>query len=120
MQILAGNPRSTPSASLAGDFETPAMKRMVEQYLGPWQVAEDQPTMAPPIPNPPLPPQTITAQQVTATVSYYKMATAMVQNATSSTRHAQASLRCRTPLNMYQTFGHQRVHHTSACIPALS
>jgi predicted Zn-dependent peptidase len=50
----------------AGDFETPAMKRMVEQYLGPWQVAEGQPAVAPPIPNPPVPPQAITAQQVTA------------------------------------------------------
>ena len=46
------------------------MKRMVEQYLGPWQVAEGQPTMAPPIPNPPLPPQTITAQQVTPAAEY--------------------------------------------------
>ena len=43
---------------LAGDFDTPAMKRMVEQYLGPWAVAEGQPPEAPAIPNPPLPPQT--------------------------------------------------------------
>ena len=42
----------------AGDFDTAAMKSMVEQYLGPWSVAEGQPPAAPAIPNPPVPPQT--------------------------------------------------------------
>ncbi len=42
----------------AGDFDTAAMKRMVEQYLGPWSVAEGQPPTAPAIPNPAIPPQT--------------------------------------------------------------
>ena len=42
----------------AGDFDTAAMKRMVEQYLGPWSVAEGQAPTAPAIPNPAIPPQT--------------------------------------------------------------
>ncbi|KAK9842460.1 hypothetical protein WJX81_001228 [Elliptochloris bilobata] len=41
---------------VAGDFDAPAMRELVERTLGGWRVAPGQPAQPPPVPNSPLPP----------------------------------------------------------------
>ena len=48
--------------TLTGDFESSAMKQLIERTLGPWQVAAGQPAEPLAVPNPPLPAQSTPGQ----------------------------------------------------------
>lgn len=50
----------------AGDFDAREMRKLVEDAMGRWRVADGQPAVPPQVPNPPLPEQK-SAGQVTRT-----------------------------------------------------